>query len=269
MPHFYTAALSKSGLSQTFKMPHRNIMQNGLFVAATDGTNVANGVPESPLVVISPTVFTFVIDESEGLVRIVQTRVGGFSAVSWSFNFEGYYHEWINDTDMRYFANKLFAEHSFRRPDFGLDSIGDAEENVLSLGTAVECCFALLTEFSRDIDINTADGTSVQATQRFSQVSQLLFGSAGIGNRYASKAAMMGVGLDRIEVLSLRRVSRSTNRLVPDYVSREWDDRSLPKRIFPPVDQGGPSYPPPSFHRSASVQGFYDGSGGGSAVPLP
>jgi len=56
---------------------------------------------------------------------------------------------------------------------------------------------------------------------------------------------------------------------VPLYVPREYDDVELPQRVFPPIDVGGPHSPQPGFKRAATVQGFYDGSGGGNAVPEP
>jgi hypothetical protein len=46
----------------------------------------------------------------------------------------------------------------------------------------------------------------------------------------------LNVGLHRIEVSTLRRESRTTGRLVPLYVPREFDDYSWPERILPPID---------------------------------
>ena len=69
---------------------------------------------------------------------------------------------------------------------------------------------------------------------------------------------MLGVGLDRIEVMTLRRVSRQTNRFVPLYDSREWDDNSRPRRRFPPIDQQAPSTPPSDFVPARVVTGFDD-----------
>jgi len=204
-PRFFTAAVARAGLSGTFKLPHPNVRQFGMFVAATDGTSNAIGVHVGPGVTASPTQFTYVLDESEGLLRIVEPRTGGFGD-QWQFNIEGYYYTWISETDMRYFANKLFAEHAHNRNGFVIDNISDVEEDVMALGTAVECLFSLLTEFSLDIDINTPEGIPVQATQRFHQVQSMLFGKGGVGDRYSQKSSMLGVGLDRVEMLTLRRV---------------------------------------------------------------
>jgi hypothetical protein len=56
---------------------------------------------------------------------------------------------------------------------------------------------------------------------------------------YKELAAAFNVGPYRIQVLNLRRVSRTTGRLVPEYVEQEFDDRTFPPiRIFPPIDTG-------------------------------
>jgi hypothetical protein len=48
----------------------------------------------------------------------------------------------------------------------------------------------------------------------------------------------LGVGLYAIEVTNLRRVSRTTGRLVPLFREREYDDYTLPERILPPIGPG-------------------------------
>jgi hypothetical protein len=260
--------MSRAGLARTYKMPHLNVRQFGLFVSGTNGTLSATGVLDAPDQLADADTFTFVVDEAEGLVRIAKAITGGFAG-NWVFNFEGYYYEWVSDADLRYFANNIVAEHAFHRSDFTLERVSDAEEDVISLGAAVECLWSLMIEYARDIDINAPSGVPVPASQRFRQVEALLMGPLGLIEKYKQKANLLGVGLDRMEMLTLRRVSYQTNRLVPVYKPREWDDKSLPERQFTSIDSSGTTAPPPGFHRYTTVQGFYDGSGGGSAVPEP
>lgn len=264
--HFY-ASVARTGITTTFDLPHSNVMPSSLYVQGTDGTVVANGVNDgSGVVVPSPTVFGFLVDEREGLLRINKPRTGGFND-TWSFFVEGYYYEWVADADLRVFANNVIAEHGYHREDWDPDAIDDSEEDALALGTAVEAMYSLLIEYSRDIDINTPEGIPVPATQRFHQVQALLLGSGGLADKYGEKAGMLGVGLNRVEMLTLRRRSRTTNRLVPVYREREWDDARIPQRIFTPQSIEGPTSPPPDFKRFPTVQGFYDA--GGEAVPNP
>jgi len=58
---------------------------------------------------------------------------------------------------------------------------------------------------------------------------------------------MLGVGLGRAEIGTLRRVSKTTNRLVPVYVVREYDDISRPRRLFTEPDTMGQFSPPTGF----------------------
>jgi hypothetical protein len=57
-----------------------------------------------------------------------------------------------------------------------------------------------------------------------------------VQGRYEELCHQLGVGLDRIEMLDLRRVSRQTGRLIPLFVEKEYDDYSLPKRKIPAID---------------------------------
>jgi len=47
---------------------------------------------------------------------------------------------------------------------------------------------------------------------------------------------MMNIGLNAIEMSKIRRVSKTTNRLVPIFEDREYDDYELPRRQLPPID---------------------------------
>src|SRR5204862_388380 len=116
------------------------------------------------------------------------------------------------------------AEHQFHRPEFVLSSVADVEADAISLGSAVEALWSQLIEFARDIDISTPEAVSVPATQRYHQVEDLLFSPSGLVNKYKTKAQMLNVGLERVEMFHLRRISRTTGRLIPVYKSREWDD---------------------------------------------
>jgi hypothetical protein len=100
-----------------------------------------------------------------------------------------------------------------------------------------------MTDAATDIDITTAEGTHIPRAQRFGQLEQMI---SALTERYKSLCSLLGVGLYRIEVSNLRRVSRQTGRLVPLYVEREYDDNSLPERIVAPIDRrnADPDGPP-------------------------
>lgn len=72
-----------------------------------------------------------------------------------------------------------------------------------------------------------------------------------LSQRYAELCSLMGIGLYKIQVSNMRRVSRQTGRLVPIFVDREYDDHDFPIRVLPPIDQkyADPDGPPsPAFY---------------------
>ena len=96
----------------------------------------------------------------------------------------------------------------------------------------------LATELSLDIDVSTPEGIFIPARQRFTQVMQMIQYWEG---EYKGKAAMLNIGLDRLEIFRLRRVAYMTNRYVPVYREREFDDPRWPERLFPDIPWGDPN----------------------------
>ena len=77
----------------------------------------------------------------------------------------------------------------------------------------------------------------IPAHQRYSQVQTMYqFWS----KQYEEDCAMLNVGLDRISMRTLRRISPLTNRLVPLFEEREIDDPRPPIRAFPPIPKLSP-----------------------------
>lgn len=245
-PRFFAAASAMNNVTKTYDTNHANVLLQQLEVTATNGTTVANGTLHHPDFAASATDFSYYVDEREGLIRIATPRTGGFGD-GWYLNVEGYYAEWTSDIDLRFHANNVIGEHAFERDGFDFDRVPDAEADVMAIGTAVGALVSIMAETARDIDTNTPEAISLPLTQRFRQLQQLLFGEGGLYGRYAHKAQMLGVGLDRVMVGTLRRVSRTTNRLVPVYRPLEYDDARRPTRVFPRTDQMAPTYPPSDF----------------------
>jgi hypothetical protein len=53
--------------------------------------------------------------------------------------------------------------------------------------------------------------------------------------QYRELCNLLGIGLYRIDVFNLNRISKATGRLVPKYVPQEVDDRSYPERVKTPL----------------------------------
>ena len=92
-----------------------------------------------------------------------------------------------------------------------------------------------MTEYSRDIDVITSESVHIPASQRFRMVQSLLAQWEG---EYQRHATALNIGLDRLEVFNLRRVSRTTNRLIPLYKQKEFGDNGPSERLWPAIDDG-------------------------------
>lgn len=114
-----------------------------------------------------------------------------------------------------------------------LSNVPAVEGVLIALRATVEALWALATDASTDIDISSADGTTVPRSQRYRQLREQIDGTT---ERYNQLCNMLNVGLNRIEMSKIRRVSRTTGRLVPIFASREYDDYELPTRQLPVID---------------------------------
>jgi hypothetical protein len=114
------------------------------------------------------------------------------------------------------------------------ETLPGLEEQLVVLLATIECLWMLATDASTDANINTADGTSVDRTTRYAQIRNQI---DVLDDKYKKLCSQLNVGLYRIEVAELRRISRTTGRLVPVYRPREYDDHEYPIRILPPIDE--------------------------------
>lgn len=176
---------------------------------------------------------TVTVDERNGLVKFPGQHAG-------SVVVQGYNYEWFLPSDLEFFANFVSLEHLYYNPELTLNDLRPEEHNVIAMGTVVYALWSLMTEFSTQIDVSSPEGMMIPAHQRFQQIQQML---AVWQQRYTHAAAMLNVGLNRIDVRTLRRISRTTNRYVPLFEGRELDDPRPPIRSFPHIDPIDPDQP--------------------------
>jgi hypothetical protein len=178
-------------------------------------------------------------------------------------NIEGKSYGIFSDAELSKFVTDALAQHlqgrsvkpiryrdghgfiRYDRDHLSIETLPAEEEVLVAMLATVEALWALSTEASLDINVQTTEGTVIPRGQRFQQI------QAQIGlllDRYKELSMLMGVGIYAPEVLNVRRVSRTTGRLVPIYVDREYDEYSTPVRVLPPVpnrdaDPDGPPSP--------------------------
>ena len=218
-PRFFQVSFSPGGRSYTLNKP--NIDEESLWVAY---------VPDTPgaSVAVAYTASDYAVDARSGIIRFPS-----IPAVS-SLLVEGYHYDWLLPTDLEFAADLAINElsHNIGTP---LGSLAPAVADIYSLRTIVEALWTLLNEYARDIDVITSESVHITASQRYRMVSDLL---KHWEDEYNKKAAALNIGLNRIEVFTLRRVSKTTNRLVPIYKPREVGDYAPIERLFPEIDDG-------------------------------
>lgn len=166
---------------------------------------------------------------------------------------KGTRYRYFGSTDITRFVNDAVAEHVYHRTDsFGrqmtISNLPLVEEYPVSVLATMFALMALATDASFDIDIMAPDGVSIPRSERYRQIMDML---ATRQQQYKELCAALNIGLNRIEVFHLRRVSRTTNKLVPVYLAQEIDDYSKAKRAYLPTNTLGTEALP-------AVSGIYD-----------
>jgi hypothetical protein len=181
----------------------------------------------------------YTVEEAEGIVRFTAPPADGTEIYV-----QGYHYTLFVDDDVETFVDTAFLQHTHGRlptvvmdgpPGVGQVLLPGIEEYLVSLLAQIEGLWVLVTEAAQGFDVLMPDGVTIPASQAYSQLMQLLMAKKA---EYTELAQQLNVGLYRIQMFNLRRVSRSTNRLVPVYVPQEYDDRTFPVRVLPPIDTG-------------------------------
>lgn len=243
-----------TGVQKTFDLPAVNVSATGLKAFTVHPTTLAitDLVPDD-----------YTLDLANGLITLDTVLTKDYQLVV-----EGISFSLFSDTEIKEFLNEALLQHTNGASDtvryrdengfikyahyqVSLANLPEIEEVLVALLAATEALWALSTDASTDIDVHTSEGTFVPRSQRYSQiVSQINL----LTEKYKTLCAQLNVGLFRIEMSTLRRISKTTGRLVPIYVAREFDDNTMPIRVLPEIDtrESDPDGPP-----SAADQGLF------------
>lgn len=105
-------------------------------------------------------------------------------------------------------------------PAPGQIGISSTEEMLVGILAAIQLLRWRSTDTSQEIDIHTPEGVSISRAQRFMQIRQQI---QDLTEKYNQMSGALGVGLYRIQILNMRRVSYQTNRFVPIFREQEID----------------------------------------------
>lgn len=239
-----------TGVQDEFDLPVSRVSLNGLSVFTVSGATMTDLVLDTD----------FTVDTSNGVIRLADPLPEDTLLVA-----EGVAFGMFTDEELATYVHHAVTLHvggdryestryksaegfiRYERTKVELANLPPEENLLVAIMATIEVLWALATDAATDIDITTSEGTHINRGQRFAQL------QAQIGlltDKYRELSALMGVGLYAVEVYNLRRVSRTTGRLVPIFVNREYDDAQPPARILPKInmDDADPDGPPsPAF----------------------
>jgi hypothetical protein len=228
-PQQFTFNAVGDGHTSDYAMPCKPIDINTLAV-------YVNGTP-----IAYPTGYTAEFDL--GVIHFVHTPAAGATILVTGNKFR-----YFTDDDICTFINTAITQHTYNRTDaFGsnvtIQSLEPVEEYPLAILAVIEALWVLATDAAFDINITAPDGVVIPRAQRYQQLTSMI---ENRWNQYKTLCAQLNIGLWRIEMGTLRRISRTTNKLIPVYMPQEVDDARRPERVYLQNDLTGrktlPSY---------------------------
>lgn len=208
-----------------------------------DGTNK---VFDSKIKPVEPSSLVVEVRGPQGTVPIpspagytVEKDLGIFSfytapAANATVTITGTSYRYFTDSDLERFVNTAIEQHTHERMDaYGrkmtVGNLPSVEEYPIAILAAIEGLWALATDAAFDIDIQAPDGVMIPRSERYRQLSQIIQQRM---QQYKELSSALNIGLWRLEMGTLRRVSRHTNRLVPIYMAQEIEDSKYPQRVY-------------------------------------
>jgi hypothetical protein len=208
-----------------------------------DGTNK---IFDSKIKPVEPSSLVVEVRGPQGTVPIpspagytVEKDLGIFSfytapAANATVTITGTSYRYFTDSDLERFVNTAIEQHTHERMDaYGrkmtVGNLPSVEEYPIAILAAIEGLWALATDAAFDIDIQAPDGVMIPRSERYRQLSQIIQQRM---QQYKELSSALNIGLWRLEMGTLRRVSRHTNRLVPIYMAQEIEDSKYPQRVY-------------------------------------
>jgi hypothetical protein len=235
-----TSAFNISGATITLATPTSFKISNNATGAAVTGASGSALVPSVTTDISS----AVVIEEGVGVITISNSAVPVNNS---TITVMGQAYRYFTDSEISYYINVAFLEHASHTTDSNgsrvtqISLLPPIEEYPVVLLASTMALYTLATDSAFDIDIISPDGVSIPRSERFRQVNEMIQIRK---EQYKELCAMLGVGLYRIEVMVLRRISRLTNKLVPVYRPQEIDDKSVAQRVRLNLPDYGDITPP-------------------------
>ena len=146
----------------------------------------------------------------------------------------GISYRYFSDSDLERFVNTAVEQHTHERMDgYGrrmtVGNLPTVEEYPIAILAAIEALWCLATDSAFDIDIQAPDGVMIPRSERYRQLTGMIQQRM---EQYKQLSSALNIGLWRLEMGTLRRNSRRTNRLVPIYMAQEIEDSKPAQRVY-------------------------------------
>ena len=215
------------------------------FTYTAPGTGTQK-VFDSKIKPVEPSLLVVQVSSPQGTVPIpapagytVEKDLGIFHfytapAANATVTITGTSYRYFSDSDLERFVDTAVEQHIYQRADkFGrrltVGNLDTVEEYPIAILASIEALWCLATDSAFDIDIQAPDGVMIPRSERYRQLTGMIQQRM---EQYKQLSSALNIGLWRLEIGALRRVSRRTNRLVPIYMSQEIEDARYPERVY-------------------------------------
>jgi hypothetical protein len=157
------------------------------------------------------------------------------------FTVTGNFYRYFTTRELETIVTTALTQHAGRDTDslgrkITVDNLPSIEEYPVSLYATTLALYTLATDASFDINIFAPDGVTIPRSERYRQLMEMIDARR---EQYRELCTQLGIGMYSIDVFTLRRISKTTNRYVPVYRPQEVDDRSRPQRVEIPMPTYG------------------------------
>ena len=216
-----------------------DLQKNFTFTATGDGTTTIFPTGIKPIEIVNLTVtengnpigypYGYTVEQDTGIITFANAPASGATIF-----IQGVQDRYFLDSELCVFINDAVTEHTYNRVDaYGtqvtLASIPPVETYPIAILATIEALWALATDAAFDINITAPDGVVIPRAQRYQQLSAII---QQRWEQYKALCSQLNVGLWKIEMGTLIRTSRTTNKYVPIYIGQEVDDARKPERVY-------------------------------------
>ena len=183
------------------------------------------------------------VEEATGYIVFDTTPAAGDAIVV-----AGNYFKYFTETEISQYISDAFAQHSaFHTDSYGrtvsIATLPTVEEYPVIIYASTLAMYTLATDASFDIDIQAPDGVMIPRSERYRQLMQMIEVRK---NQYKELCSQLSIGLYKIDVFSVRRISKTTNEYVPIFEPQEIDNKSPKTRVRLPIPTYGNVKPTPT-----------------------